>query len=305
VKLEIEAPRGPLAAFRMRRLAWFLAPALGCATPSPPSEPVSKPAIVVAPPAAPAALDPAAEPEHESWHGAFEFELDPPRAPVQQSCKVTSEGKCPYDSPRPDPSKYAYDPVERTELRAVELHLRFAHDPNRIRDLRYMRFRILVEHRELGDELDALAGFVEEHDGHPIAGWAAFLLIDELTLRAFEGPDRGVSDVEALFQWIERLQTMELWKLESTRELWYMTPTLHAATSWQLALAARERGEFGQCADRFLAIFEQYENHDRAATLLANASECLVAAQRLDEAEKVRKQLLSRFPDSDAAKALR
>jgi hypothetical protein len=276
-------------------LALFLA--IGCAvprtasdpSPSPVPAPTPVPVVEVIPPVP---VDPCA--------GVVAFdERNPPQAPKRRSCKVTSEGECPYRDPSHPLPPSPYDEEALDELRAHDVYARCGDDPDRVRDARYMRLQIRAEHRDLADETASIEAFIEEYDGHPLAGWAAFLLIDELTVRATEREVRSVGDFEAIVGWIERLETMALWKLESAEDLQHMTPILHAGASWQLALEARDRGRYGECADRFLAISKQYIDHDRASEQLALASDCLEADLRIDEANELRRQLKQRFPHSE------
>ncbi len=252
----------------------------------------------------PAKAAEAARLQYDLLDRALYHEPHQPLAPTRRSCKVTSVGECPYLPKDQPPKTYPYSEDEADELRAYEVYTRFGNDPDRVRDAQYMRFRLLAEHRELGSELASLEAFIEQHDGHPLAAWAAFMLLDELAIRVSESEQPSVTDLEAIVRWIERLETMALWKLESAKDLQYMTPTLRAGAVWRLALEAREQGRYGDCADRFLALYEQYPNHDRAAELLSNASACLEAGGRIDEANRVRKQLRKQFPDADVTKAL-
>lgn len=248
----------------------------------------------------PAEAAEAARLQYDLLDRALYYEPHQPQAPTRQSCKVTSTGECPYRDPTE--RTYPYSEDDRDELRAHDVYSRFGDDPERLRDVRYMRFRLLAEHRELGSELAALEAFIEEHDGHPLAAWAAFLLIDELAKRMTESEQRSVAELEAMVHWIERLETMALWKLEGAEDLQSLVPTLHAGAMWQLGIEARERGRYAECADRFLAISNRFVDHDRAAEVLAIAAECLDADSRVDEANDVRRQLKKRFPHSDHAK---
>ncbi|NJK32070.1 MAG: hypothetical protein HC927_06430, partial [Deltaproteobacteria bacterium] len=58
------------------------------------------------------------------------------------------------------------------------------------------------------------------------------------------------------------------------------SPLLQASTAWALAVAARERGDYDECADRFLAIAERYRNHDRRTSLFEHAAECRASKAR-------------------------
>src|SRR5690606_6252516 len=92
-------------------------------------------------------------------------------------------------------------------------------------------------------------------------------------------------------------------------------PTLLAGIGWKKGMAYRDAGAayvngeeggdpqgFEKCASQFIEVFNNFEDHDRAPTLLWNAADCSDAAYQVGQAIQIRTALLDRFPNSEHSK---
>jgi hypothetical protein len=238
---------------------------------------------------------------------------DPPRS---KRCKTNAEGMCVYSTKRvPEqiqPKPYDDDSRERLEAYAIyEAHVA---PSEALRELRYRHIHLHMDHDDFAGAAPLLERYVVDYDGHLSAVWAAHMLLDALMIPWLTRKD--VQPTAELLVWLDRLPTLELWQQRPQADtLRESIPTLRAGAMWQLAMHARDEAHvawtsdppqpsdgFRRCADIFVEIFNAFENHERAATLLWNAADCSLANNDVGQALSLYGRLLERFPDSEHAR---
>ena len=253
----------------------------------------------------------------QALRGAQEITIAAPRV---HACKLDSMGICVYRARKRKKRKRTerqvpvselgsstpapFTPREQSMLDAFdrfEQHVDVAAEyPREAPRILYRRAFLMLRRNRFESARPLLERLIQEHDGTRWAAWGALLLVDRLVVQwqasLKTGTDAKVRD--DLEMWAERLLTMKLYKHREAARLRELLLTLLAGLSWRKAEDLQDQERFEECGEQFVAIFNRYEDHDRADTLLYNAARCFDAAYRVDSATKVRHALLARFPDS-------
>jgi hypothetical protein len=255
---------------------------------------------------------------------------------LAKGCVPNSEGVCVDEGARRrqprereidaerDFPETEYTAEEAQMLAAYDTYTKFVDAPDdpELPKIMYHRAKLMMAHNKFDEVEPVLVEMVTKFDqveGAQIyAAWCSAMLLDLLTIRWLDA-DNSPSEILAhgaeLEQWATKLQGMAVWKHAESASLRASVPRLLAAIGWREAMAHREAGVaylegeaegdpegFEKCAAKFIEVFNNYENHDRADTLLWNAAECSDAAYQVGQAIQIRTALLERFPDSEHAK---
>ncbi len=294
-------------------LTFTLAPTTGAASgPAPPSDAN-----------APASLEPGSLEALRAELRRLTAILGDGQGPAQtRACETNTEGVCVYRSRRKKglapgaapPTTPTTRPETRALITTYQAYLEHpdaAAAPDRAA-ARYHLAKLLIETDNTDDAITQLERVTESDPDLQRAAWAATLLIDELILRWTDEKntlERSLETGEALREQLTRLSALPLWRHDAAeplreRELW-----LHAGVRWREAMALQEQGRNARhpllaapsylaCGHAFVAIFNDYPEHDRADTLLWNAANCLEAGGYVGAALKTRSRLVAGFPDS-------
>ena len=251
-----------------------------------------------------------------------------------KACKTNSEGLCVYKEKKKrkktkvskDGSKAGlidveaeYPKSEPTEaeakmLAAYDLYQKYVNDPKdkELPLIMYHRAKIMMEHNRFEEARPLLEKIVTKFDGSVQAAWSAEMLVDVLTINWLDSrntPEQTIKASEDLEQWANKLMKMKVWKHPEADRIREAIPRLLAGIGWKRAMAyqdkGRETGEltwFVKCAQEFVQLYNDYPEHDRADTLLWNASLCFEAAYLVGQSIKFRNALLKRYPNSVHAK---
>ena len=234
----------------------------------------------------------------------------------KRTCELDSEGRC-----ASKPGSYVASEVSAAEqqmLAAYDIYTKYvdrADDPE-LPKIMYHRARLMMDHNRFDEAEPLLVELIGKFDAVPdarhYAAWSAQMLLDVLTVRWLEAgddPARVLETGEELQQWALKLQNMKLWSHADSEPLREAVPGLLAGIGWRAGKAYQEAGaaggdpeNFDKCAAKFVEVFNQFEDHDKADVLLWNAAECSDAAYRVGQAIALREALIERFPGSSLAK---
>lgn len=241
------------------------------------------------------------------------------------ACVPQSDGTCVYRTARRErvaaseraivdaasrfPPK-PYGDAEAAMLQAYATYEQFVKtkDDPELPKILWHRAKIMMDHHRFDDVLPVLERLVVKFDGTRYAAWSAEMLLDVLTIRWADGandPKATLAASARLKTWAEKLRDKKLYRLEEAAPIRDQVPRLLAAIGWREAeahrIAAKEGDDpdgYVKCAERYVAIYEEHEQHDRGDELLFNAALCFEAAYRVGNAINVRKALLEHHPDS-------
>ena len=242
-----------------------------------------------------------------------------------KACKVNTEGVCVYkdkkrkkkvrdkdaqtdtavDFPESD-----YTDTEKKMLEAYDIYQKYVKDPKdkELPKIQFHRAKLMMEHNKFKEAKPVLIEILKKFDGSIYAAWSAEMLVDLLTISWTDKdntPEQTVKASEELEEWALKLQKSKTWKHDETKRVREAVPTLLAGIGWKKAEAYQEQGKAGdpegyvKCANQYLEVWNQFENHDRADILLFNAARCFEAAYLVGNAIKMRNELLNRYPDSE------
>lgn len=235
------------------------------------------------------------------------------------ACRVQSDGTCPPARRRGQAADkgHAKTPLSDDEvamLEAYDLYAKYVQAKNdpELPKILYHRTRILVDHNHFEEALPHLQRLVVDFDGTRSAAWGAAMLLDVLTIewseRATE-PDDRIAAGKQLHRWAEKIAKLEVYDSPEAKRLREQVPKVLAAVGWVEAEQLREKGvasgddeHFVACGRKYLDLFNDYPEHDRADALLFNAARCLEAGHLVGNAIKARRRLLEDYPDSEFAK---
>ncbi len=252
-----------------------------------------------------------------------------------KACKTNSEGVCTYkeekkkktkkdkDSKVDAASEYPesdYTDDEKKMLEAYDLYTKYVSDKEdeELPKIMYHRAKLAMEHNRFGDARPLIEEILAKFDGSVYAAWCSEMLLDLLTIRWVDknnNPAEVVKASEDLETWSKKLQEMKVWKHPEADEIREAVPRLLAGIGWKKGSAQRDSGAayingepggdpdgFSKCAETFIQVFNDFEDHPKADTLLWNAGECLDAAYKVGQSIQIRKILLEQFPNSQHAK---
>lgn len=220
--------------------------------------------------------------------------------------KVTKDTKTDTNMEYPE-SPYA--PDEESMLKAYDIYQKYVKkkDDAELPKIQYHRAKLMMEHNKFDEAKPVTIDLIEKHDGTVYAAWAGAMLIDLLTIKWSDKdntPEQTIKTSEELEKWALVIQKKKLFDHKESEALRTQVPTLLAGIRWKKAEAYQEQGKQGdregfvKCGEEYANIYNDYENHDRADTLLFNAARCFEAAYLLGNAVRARKALLDTFPDS-------
>lgn len=251
-----------------------------------------------------------------------------------KGCKTNSEGVCVYrdkkkkkkakvskdgskaglidvekDYPRSDPT-----PTEQKMLEAYDLYQKYIDDPKdkELPLIMYHRAKIMMIHNRFDEARPLLEQIVTKFDGSIQAAWSSEMLVDLLTIQWLDSrntPEKTLEATADLEKWANKLPKMKVWKHPEADRIREAIPRLLAGIGWKRAMAYQDKGKetgeltwYVKCGQEFVQLFNDYPDHDRADTLLWNASLCFEAAYLVGQSIKFRNALLDRYPNSVHAK---
>jgi hypothetical protein len=202
-----------------------------------------------------------------------------------------------------------YSPEESSMLKAYDIYQKYVKkkDDAELPKIQYHRAKLMMEHNKFDEAKPVTIDLITKHDGTIYAAWAAAMLVDLLTIKWSDKnntPEQTIKASEELEKWAKDIQKKKLFDHKEAEALRNQVPTLLAGIRWKKAEAYQEQGRQGdregfvRCGEEYASIYNDYETHDRADTLLFNAARCFEAAYLLGNAVRARKALLDAFPDS-------
>ncbi|NVB37843.1 hypothetical protein G6O69_08355 [Pseudenhygromyxa sp. WMMC2535] len=256
----------------------------------------------------------------------------------KKSCQLDDQGVCIYreeKKKKPKKSKDTevdaendfpeteYTDEEKQMLGSYDIYTKYVKkkDDKELPKIMYHRAKLMMEHNKFDEAKPLLMEMVTKFDdvkeAQIYAAWCSAMLIDLLTIRWLDkdnNPAEVIAASEELEEWATKLQGMKIWNHPENSSVREAVPTLLAGIGWKKGMAYRDAGAayvngeeggdpkgFEKCAAQFIEVFNNFEDHDSAATLLWNAADCSDAAYQVGQAIQIRQALLDRFPDSEHA----
>jgi TolA-binding protein len=257
----------------------------------------------------------------------------------KKSCKPNSEGVCVYKTDKkkkPKKNKDTqvdaendfpesdYTDEEKQMLASYDIYTKYVDkkDDKELPKIMYHRVKLMMEHNKFEEAKPLLMEMITKFDNvkeaQIYAAWCSAMLVDLLTIRWLDknnNPMQVIETSEELEEWANKLQEMKIWNHPENASVREAVPTLLAGIGWKKGMAYRDAGAayvngepggdpegFEKCANQFIEVFNNFEDHDKASTLLWNAADCSDAAYQVGQAIQIRSALLERFPDSEHAK---
>jgi TolA-binding protein len=257
----------------------------------------------------------------------------------KKSCKVDSEGVCIYretkkkKKPKDENSEVDaenefpmsdYTDQEKQMLGSYDIYVKYVKkkDDPELPKIMYHRAKLMMDHNRFEEAEPLLKEIITKFDdvkeAQIYAAWCTAMLVDLLTIEWLDkknNPTETIAASENLEEWATKIQTMKVWNHEETAQVREAVPTLLAGIGWKKGMAYRDAGKayvegkeggdaqgFEKCATQFVEVFNKFEDHDKASTLLWNAAECSDAAYQVGQAITLRKALLERYPESEHAR---
>lgn len=244
-----------------------------------------------------------------------------------KACKTNSEGICVFQEKEKkkkvkkdektvtdtnaDYPETPYTDDESKMLEAYDTYQKYVKDPKdpELPKIVYHRAKIMMVHNKFTEARPLLEEMVVKFDGTIYAAWCSEMLLDLLTIKwTAKGatPEETVKASDDLEKWATKMQKMKVYTHPEADELKAAIPRLLAGIGWKKGIAYRDAGAAGdpngfrQCAEQFLALYNEYgDEHEKASTLIFNAGECYEAAYLLGQSVRMRKLLIDKFPNSE------
>ncbi len=241
-----------------------------------------------------------------------------------KACKMQMDGTCIYRDKKKKKKKVTkdtktntaadfpespYSEQEEKMLGAYDIYQKYVKkkDDKELPKIQYHRAKIMMAHNKFDEAKPITIELIQKFDGTIYSAWAAAMLIDLLTIKWSDGdntPEQTIAASDELEKWALAVQDKKLYKHKESESIRGAVPTLLAGIRWKKAEAYQEQGRQGdregfvRCGEEYASIYNDYEEHDRADTLLFNAARCFEAAYLMGNAVKARKALLDTFPES-------
>jgi hypothetical protein len=245
-----------------------------------------------------------------------------------KGCKTNSEGVCVYtekkkkkkatpgkqgeggidveaDYPRSD-----FTDKEKSMIEAYDRYQKYVTDPKdkELPLISYHRAKLMMEHNRFDEARPLLQDLIVKFDGTVQAAWSAEMLVDLLTIAWLDNRNKPEDTVKAsddLATWGEKLTGMKVWKHPEADRIREAIPRLLAGIGWKKGLAYRDKAReanslewYIKCGQQFVDLYNEYPDHDKADTLLWNASICFEAGYLVGQSIKLRNVIIDKYPSS-------
>jgi TolA-binding protein len=256
----------------------------------------------------------------------------------KKTCKLNQEGVCIYktDKKKKPKDKDAqvdtetdfpesdYTPEEKQMLGSYDIYVKYVKkaDDKELPKIMYHRAKLMMMHNKFTEAkpllTEMITKFDDVKDAQIYAAWCSAMLIDLLTIRWLDkdnNPQQVIESSDELQLWATKVQGLKIWNHPENADVREAIPVLLAGIGWKKGMAYRDAGAayvngtpggdpqgFEKCSTQFIDVFNNFEEHERAATLLWNAADCSDAAYQVGQAIQIRTALLDRFPESEHAK---
>ena len=227
---------------------------------------------------------------------------------VKKAAKSSNEGKIDVSAEYPI-TDYTED--ESSMLGSYDIYMKYVKDKNdkELPKITYHRAKLMMVHNRFDEARPLLEQMLTKFDGSLYAAWCSEMLIDLLTINWLNGANTPQDTLKAgdeLYNWATKMQKMKVYKHPEADRIREAIPTLLAGIRWKKGMAYLEAGRggdqsaFKKCAETFLEIYNDYgDEHEKADTLVWNATLCYEAAYLVGQSVRWRKFLLDKFPDSE------
>ncbi len=263
-----------------------------------------------------------------SMKNALEYDETGGRA---KGCKTNSEGMCIYKEKKkkkkPKAGKQGqgsidvegdypvsdYTSTEAEMIGAYDRYQQYVKDPKdkELPLIMYHRVKLMMIHNKFDEARPLLEEIIEKFDGSLQAAWCSEMLVDSLTIKWLDSrntPEDTVKASDVLEKWSKKLQTMKVWRHPEADRIRSAIPMLLAGIGWKRGMAYQDMGKetgelqhYIKCGQTFVALYNEYPEHDKADTLLWNASLCFEAAYLVGQSIKLRNVILDKYPKSKHA----
>lgn len=243
-----------------------------------------------------------------------------------KACKTNSEGVCVYkdkkkkkkvkrdkNSSVDTATEFPETPYTENEegmLKSYGIYKKFVKDPKdkELPKIAYHEIKLMMIHNKFDEAKPLLMEMLTKFDGSLYAAWCSEMLLDLLTIKwVAKGntPEETLKAGDELEVWANKMKKMKVYKHPEAEQLKEAIPRLLAGIRWKKGMAYLEEGRAGditgyeRCAQTFLEIYNDYgDEHEKADTLIWNATLCYEAAFLVGQAVRFRKILLQKFPNS-------
>lgn len=230
----------------------------------------------------------------------------------KKKAKANKQGEGTVDAAADFPeSEYTED--ESKMIGAYDVYQKYVQNPKdkELPKIMYHRLKLMMIHNKFKEARPLAETVVKKFDGSIYAAWASEMLFDMLTVTWLDKnntPQQTVDASDDLEKWSKQIQKMKVWRHKEADRVRDAVPMLLAGIGWKKGMAYLEQGRQGdpggyvRCAEQFVSVFNEHEDHDKADTLLFNAANCYEAAYLMGQTIRMRSILLDKFPSSGHAK---
>jgi TolA-binding protein/Zn-dependent protease with chaperone function len=228
-------------------------------------------------------------------HMGVEYRLDRPERKGESGDGVP--GTVAEKYPRAE-----YDAATRELVASYERFLgNFDPSDKEYSKVSFARAKLAMEHNRFDEAMPLLEDILARFDGTIESVWASEMLLDALTIRWLDErntPEQRAQGGDDTERWAKKVQGMKLWEHEEASKVREHVPALLAHVQWIRAMDEMRRAKAGdptgyeRCAERFMALYEEFWRHPKAPHALYRAGECYRAAGKTREAVAARKVLL-------------
>jgi len=248
----------------------------------------------------------------------------------RKACKTNTEGVCVYKERKKRKKVKAgkqgegqvdaaaeypeseYTENEKMMIEAYDIYQKYVQNPKdkELPKIMYHRLKLMMNHNKFKDARPLAEDVIKRFDGSIYAAWASEMLFDMLTIAWLDSkntPEQTLAASEELEKWSKDIQKLKVYRHKESDRVRDAVPMLLAGIGWKKGMAYLEQGRAGdpegyiRCAEQFVKVFNDHEDHDKADTLLWNASECYEAAYLMGQTIRMRTILLDKFPKSEHA----
>lgn len=211
-------------------------------------------------------------------------------------------------APEDDSAQYApkeYSPLESGMLNAFQRYICFVPDSEDLPTIKYKRARIFYETNHFEEASVVFRDIAFNHKASELSVYAANLYLDSLNVLASHSNPKRLSCYDEMNTNIEPLHASYCATPEAREahdDLCGVLEQLRCDLLRKKAEGLQEQQQWKQAATVYVSIFRKFTECGRLDEVLYNAAINFEAARLLGRAIKVRKVLITQYPESEFAK---
>lgn len=196
-----------------------------------------------------------------------------------------------------------FTPTEQGMLNAFQRFVCFVSDSEELPQVKYRRARIFYESNHFEEAALIFRDIAFNHPRHELAEFAANLYLDSLNaISRRDGRVSCVTEIKDNIQPMYDLYCNTPAQLDEHAELCGVLQQLRCDVLRQEAELLQQNREYRRAATVYVNIYEQYSECGRLDEVLYNAAINFESARLLGRAIQVRRELITRYSESELAK---